>query len=140
MGFFESKSTKEKKSHFKNLVMMAFADGQLAEGEQQFLASVGARMGLSPAEVSEVLSKPEKVKLRVPSSQEEKISQMIDLVGMMMIDGNIDRKEYLLCMAFAKQMGLDPSIVKIISEKMVEALKKGLSTDSAANDISNILS
>jgi len=139
MGFFESKSTKEKKSHFRNLVLMAFADGQFQEGEQQLLASIGGRMGLSPAEVSEVLSKPQKIKLRVPSDRSEKISQMVDLVGMMMVDGNIDQKEYLLCMAFAKQMGLDPGIVKVISEKMVEALKKGLSTDSAVNDLNSIL-
>ncbi len=105
MGFFESRSTKEKKSHFKNLVLMAFADGRFDDGEQKFLGSIGARMGLSPTEVSDVLSKPEKIKLQVPSDQTEKISQMVDLVGMMMVD----------------------------------ALKKGLSSESAVNDLNRIL-
>ncbi len=139
MGFFESKSTKEKKSHFRNLVLMAFADGRLEQGERELLARLGAQMGLGPNDVQEVLSKPQKIKVRVPSETSEKISQMIDLVGMMMVDGNIDQKEYMLCMAFAQQMGLDTGIVKTIAEKMTEAVKKGIPSTSAVNDLNDLL-
>ncbi len=139
MGLFESRATKERKSHFKNLVMMAIADGELAENEKKLLASIGARIGLSQDEVSAVLSKPDKIKLKVPASREEKISQMVDLVAMMMVDGNVDSKEVMLAMALAKEMGLDPAIVKVIADKMIEALAKGLSSDAAVNDIGSIL-
>ncbi len=139
MGLFESRTVKERKSHFKNLVMVALADGTLADNERNLLASIGTRIGLSQEEVTEVLSKPDKIKLKVPSSQEAKVSQMVDLVAMMMVDGNVDAKEFVLCMALAKEMGLDPGIVKVIADKMLEALEKGLSSDSAVNDITSIL-
>ena len=139
MGLFEGRAAKERKSHFKNLVMMALADGELAENERKLLADIGARIGLSQDEVTEVLSKPQKIKLKVPSSKEKKISQMVDLVAMMMIDGNVDSKEIMLAMALAKEMGLDPAIVKVIADRLLEALKQGLSTEKAVNDIGGIL-
>ncbi len=139
MGWFESRSTKEKKSHFKNLVAVALADGKLDDAEAQLLARIGIRMGMDMKEINALLARPEKVKLVLPTDHQEKISQMIDVVAMMIIDGDADSREIQFCMALAAQMGLDPTIVKTIAEKLLEAAGRGASPDSAVNDLASIL-
>ncbi len=139
MGWFENRSTKEKKSHFKNLVAVALADGKLDDAEAQLLARIGVRMGMDMKEINALLTKPEKVKLVLPTDQREKITQMIDVVAMMIIDGDADPREIQFCMALAVQMGLDPAIVKTIAEKLLEAASRGTSPDAAVNDLASIL-
>ena len=55
MAFWETRKTKEKKSHFKNLAHIASVDGDIDPNEINFLFQTGIRLGLTKKEVDEIL-------------------------------------------------------------------------------------
>ena len=139
MGIFEGKKAKERKSHFKTLVEVAIADGELARSEREFLGILGAKWGLSVKEVTAVLKKPGKVKFVPPKDPGDQLAQLFDIVMMMLVDGVIDRREMDYCMTVASRLGFRPSIVPSLVAKVIEAVKKGASKDKVTSEVSDFL-
>jgi len=101
----KKKSTKViKKEHFSNLVTVAYADGILSEDEKNFLEERAIDYGLNKDEVDEIISKVDILKFMVPLNEEEKEEQLSDIVYMSMIDGDVHKKEYDICLTIAKRL------------------------------------
>lgn len=101
------KNEKEiKLAHFKNLVAVAIADGFLDEDEREFLVDHAEECGLNPTEVNEVIENAENLEFIVPESSEDREEQLADIVFLTMIDGDIEEKEYELCLNIAKRLEL----------------------------------
>ena len=90
--------------HFANLVAIAYADGVLDDEEKHFLTERAEDYGLSVSEVQSVVDKAEELKFIVPLNQEEKEDQLADIVYMAMIDGEVHKKEYELCLSIAEKL------------------------------------
>ncbi len=129
MGLFERKKEKERKSHFKNLVVLAAIDGKIDEREKELLYHIGRHWGLRLGEVSsvitEIFSKPEKIKFVPPKNTAERIEQLFDLIYMMLIDGVIDEREFDFCTVVSVKMGFPPSMVHRIVTDIIEKIKEG---------------
>lgn len=107
--------------YFKNLYLTAMADSKLAYEETSFLVQVAKHMGISSREASEIMFGEGEHEVTIPDTEQEKMTQLEDIVMMMMIDRKIHEREYELCLNFAKAIGisqpdLDRLILKIIKD------------------------
>ncbi|NNC84108.1 MAG: TerB family tellurite resistance protein [Flavobacteriales bacterium] len=90
---FESGEMKEHKGAFRNLVLIAKADGFISEVEKEMLDRMGDFLGLRDDQKADILSNPEKYPINPPVSLQERRERLVDLVRMVMVDGEIDARE-----------------------------------------------
>ena len=127
MGWFESQSTKEKKSTVMNVLVVMQADGKITDSEKEILSGVCRRVGLSQKEYNEILDNPKKVKFTPAKDGKERLEQLIDAIYMMMADGEIDKLERDICMSIATKLDFRPSLVDDLVNKIIQ--KFGLSKE-----------
>jgi len=112
-------SLEQRKSHFRNLVYMALADGKLEEGEKTMLSLLGFKWGLQREEVSEIMMMPAAVPVSFPEEPEARLNQLYDLVELMIIDGVMGSKEKELCLSFAKGLQFDEAAVTTVANEII---------------------
>ncbi len=93
-------------NHFRNLVAVSVADGFLDDDEKEFLEERAEEFGLPSDEVSEIIAKADTLEFVVPEDEEDREEQLADIVFMSMVDGDIEDKEYQLCLNIAERLGL----------------------------------
>lgn len=122
-----SKRTSEEKnkSHLRNLMAIAMADGQLAESERQILYLVARRLDMSDADVKEIRNSPENIKFVPPKSYDEKINQIKDFISLMSADNDIDPNEIKVCKKLAMHLELAPRIIDDLLSGSFEGRKVG---------------
>ena len=118
--FLKSNSGDRMKSKIQTLIGVMLADGQIHPNEEKLLLAIAKRSGISVDELKKIindsLKNPASIKFSPPTSQNEKISYLLDMVAMMLADGNIDKREALLCEATAARLGFNPAIIpKMVS-------------------------
>ncbi|MDF1751422.1 MAG: hypothetical protein P1U89_01480 [Verrucomicrobiales bacterium] len=137
MGLFDSKESKEKKSHFKNMISLAMIDGDYDESEHSFLVDRGMVWGLTRKEVDAVLKDPQKIKFVVPDNPDKCIAQLYDLIVMMLADGVIQQDEMDFVQTLATRMGFRPSDVPRMLEGIIEQARENQKPDIDANEFLN---
>ncbi len=128
---FDSGEKKKRLSHIKNLLFLAGQDGEVTKDEVDLILSIAVENGLSPEEFKRILERPGSISFHPPTTYKERIEQLIDLVKVMMVDGEIDANELLFCKAIADKMGFDHKIIDKIVHDIVEAVVKGVARDIA---------
>lgn len=98
-----------KLEHFQNLVSVALADGQFEESEREFLEERAEEFGLPADEVSKIINNAQQLEFIVPDDLEDREEQLADVVFMSMVDGDIEQKEYDLCLNIAERLELKKS-------------------------------
>lgn len=88
---------------------MAYADGNFEEEEKEFLEERAEELGLPAEEVSRILANPTQLEFVVPDDLDDREEQLADVVFMSMVDGEIEEKEYDLCLNIAKRLELHKS-------------------------------
>ena len=106
------------KSHLKNLMSIAMADGHLAKEERHILFSVAHRLGMSDEDIIAVRDNPESIKFTPPESYDEKIEQIYDFISLMSVDSDIDPNEIELCKKLALHLQLTPRIIDDLLAKL----------------------
>ncbi|GGF20113.1 hypothetical protein GCM10011383_34670 [Hymenobacter cavernae] len=115
-------NTQQKKlAFFQNLVLLAAADGRLSDDEGQFLIQIGDKLGLKPEEVMPIADNLGVLSFIVPAEGIQRTLELQTLVQMMLQDGDIDPREYGLCMEYANRIGYS----KAILDDMVTQLSGG---------------
>lgn len=102
------------KSHMRNLIEMAAADGNFAEVEFNLLKSIAKRNNISEAQLKEIRNNPGSVQFEVPADKQEKFGQLFDLVHMMSIDASVHEEERKLSNLFAIKFGYPKNKVEEI--------------------------
>ena len=98
-----------KLEHFQNLVSVAYADGHFEDEEKEFLEERAEELGLPAEDVSRILKNPNELEFIVPDSLDDREEQLADVVFMSMVDGDIEDKEYELCLNIAQRLELHKS-------------------------------
>ncbi|QSE96246.1 tellurite resistance TerB family protein [Fulvivirga lutea] len=98
-----------KLEHFQNLVSVAFADGHVEDSEREFLEDRAEELGLPAEEISKIMERASELKFIVPDDLDDREEQLADVVFMSMIDGEIEQKEYDLCLNIAERLELKKS-------------------------------
>jgi len=131
---FQSSEKKKRLSHIRNIIAVMAADGKVQPEELAFLMKVGKRWGISEQEIQRILKDPASIKFYVPKSNKERIQQMLELTMMMMVDGDIDATEMMVCKAAAVQLGFKPAIVDKMIKDIIEIVQQ-LAADDAIDHI-----
>ena len=115
-------NTPQKKlAFFQNLILLAAADGQLSQEEGDFLLQLGDKLGLKPDEVMPIADNLGVLSFIVPAEGLQRTLELQTLVQMMLQDGQIDAREYGLCLEYANRIGYSKSIL----DDMVSQLAGG---------------
>jgi hypothetical protein len=112
------------KSHMRNLIEIAAADGHLTSEEQKLLEYAAYKNNISKAELKTIQADASKVTFEVPGSEKDKFFQLYDLVHMMAVDKEIHNEELRLCEIFAIKFGYRKEVVR----EMVEMIRKNIET------------
>jgi len=121
IGFFEYQYLKFKKSHLKNLVALARADGEFHDDERKFLEKMGLKYDLKPFQIQEIIDAKDVSEPKIPQEYHKKIAVLYDTVGMMLADGVIDDREMTFCKDMFKRFGFHASLI----DDMIQAYKRG---------------
>ncbi len=130
MGIFDmfhSKSKRLELGHLKALLALAAADGKIEKSELVAIAAICNREGISETEFKQCLENPESIPYEKPSDNNTKIQYLKDMVSLMMIDGNIDDNEIVLCKLTAESLGFRNEVIDAMILDIIVELKKKLS-------------
>jgi len=110
------------KSHMRNLIEIAAADGNLASEEQRLLEYAAIRNNISKEQLKEIQATASNVRFKAPGNKRDKFFQLYELVHMMSVDKSIHAEELRLCEIFALQFGYRKEIVR----EMIELIRKNI--------------
>ena len=119
---FKSRESREKLSHLKNLVAVAYADGKIEQTEMAALAAIMAREGLTPEDFERCVKNPKSIQFLPPESFEDCVDYLEDMVALMMCDGDIDDRELAICKATAIALGFKHEIIDALILKIIDDL------------------
>jgi uncharacterized tellurite resistance protein B-like protein len=111
LNIFKTDNDGIRKSHIKNLLAVALADGHMASDEWELLITISRVMGFSEEKILSIRQNPEQIKFILPKKYDEKVQQIQDLVAIMTIDGNINEKELDLCKKISLKLDILPQLV-----------------------------
>jgi len=105
-------NTQQKKlSFFQNLMLLAVADGKLEKHERQFLLQIGNRLGLKAEDVQPLADNLSLLTFVIPADGPQKTLELQTLVQMMLQDGEMDTREYDLCLDYARRVGYSKQLL-----------------------------
>jgi uncharacterized tellurite resistance protein B-like protein len=146
MGIFEkfkntieSSELKRKKSHLKNLFLIAMADGKLANDEFDLMLNIANTMYLNGSVVQNVIHFPDDIAFYIPQHDREKLDQIYDCVCMALVDGEINDREVSMCKLIAAKLGYRPVIVDQIIKDILQSILNGVTSDFALSKLLNEL-
>ncbi|MBK6952257.1 MAG: TerB family tellurite resistance protein [Crocinitomicaceae bacterium] len=131
---YESGERKVDRSHFRNLVMIAKADGPMGIEEKNLLNKIGAHIGLSPEQIERIIKNPKQFSSNTPYNREERFEQMINLIQMAQIDGNISDKEMKVLEHVAVGIGFK-SLDDVDVESILALIGRGEGTDGIMDEL-----
>jgi DnaJ-domain-containing protein 1 len=102
-------------------VLIAAADGVLDKSEGDFLLQIGRKLGLTSEDVQPIADNLGVLSFVVASEGMQRTLELQTLVQMMLQDGQIDPREYGLCLEYANRIGYS----KAILDDMVSQLAGG---------------
>jgi uncharacterized tellurite resistance protein B-like protein len=127
------------RSHMKNLIEMAAADGHFHETEKELLKSIAKRNNISEAQLDEIQKNPGTIQFEIPKDDKEKFHQLYDLVHMMSIDNQVHSEEQNLCNLFAIKFGYKREMTRELIEAIRQNIKNGIAHDEAMKRVKMML-
>ena len=112
-------------NHIKNLVVLAFSDGNIDEAELKLLKHAAEEAGVSEAELDSWVQDADSIMLSIPENDAERENHLIDMIGMATADDTFSQDEYDLCMTIAEKLGYD-GLGEALNRKMSESNLKNL--------------
>jgi uncharacterized tellurite resistance protein B-like protein len=127
------------KSHMKNLIEMAAADGHFDDAEFDLLKSIAKRNNISEGQLSTIRESPEGVSFELPADKRERFHQFYDLVHMMTIDNSIHADELALCKLFGMKFGYKKENIPELIESIRLNIENHQTHDEAMKRVERIL-
>jgi tellurite resistance protein len=125
MKWFEGHAAREKKTAVRNAIAVMASDESVDARELAMLEQICNRVGLERAELDKLLENPSAVRFTVPDTREERVRQLLDLVFMMMADGEVEARELALCTDLAERMGFAKRVVPALLETIMAGIREG---------------
>ncbi|MGK7397021.1 MAG: hypothetical protein ACNS62_20765 [Candidatus Cyclobacteriaceae bacterium M3_2C_046] len=109
----------EKLSHLNDLIQLSRVDGYESSIEINFIESVAERLGVDDGDLQDLKNNRMQVIFSPPRYEYQIIPQFHRLVLLMGIDRMIFKEELNFCMDLGLKLGLNPSAVKEVLDKMI---------------------
>lgn len=119
----------QEKSHFKNLIAVAMADGHISHEEYDLLYIVGKKFGTTHEEVDEVIKNHKDITFDPPADKETRYIRLINLIRMMWADGEMDDKEKAVIKKFCIGLGFQEDVVARLVDKISGMVLRDMDDD-----------
>jgi uncharacterized tellurite resistance protein B-like protein len=126
---FESGERKQHKSHFTSLVLMAQSDGVFSDDEQKLIAKIGKGIGLSQAQMDELIKDAAKYPVNPPVSKEDRITRLVELVEVIYSDGVLEDNEVSMFQRFGTALGFSDDQMLDTASAVIKGLSEGKNTE-----------
>jgi len=104
--------TKEKKlAFFQNMLLIAIADKYIDEMESDFLLSIGQQLDLTEEDTIPITDNLSSLSFIIPKDGLQKTLELQALVMMVLQDGEVEEREYNLCLEYTRQIGYSKEIL-----------------------------
>ncbi len=110
-NIFKSDRGGLRRSHVKNLIEVALADGHMATEEWNMMVYLAEKFNITEHQIKEIKDNPDSVKFVVPKSHEESVLQIEDLLMVMTVDHEISPTEVELIKKIAIKLNVLPQKV-----------------------------
>ncbi len=127
------------KSHIKNLIEMAAADGDFLAVESSLLKSIAKRNGISEKQLEQIRRNQKNIKLEIPSNKKERFHQFYDLVHMMCVDKSIHEEEMKLCNLFAIKFGYDRDNIDQLIQSILSCIEYNRDADDTMGRVLRLI-
>lgn len=131
---YESGERKIDRSHFRNLVMIAKADGVISPEERKMLDRIGAHIGLSQDQIQGILKNPKQFSSNTPYNHEERFEQIVNLIQMAQVSGQIQDPEMKVLERIAVGIGYK-SLDDVDVESILAMIIRGEDTETIIQDL-----
>ena len=124
MGLFNVFSNNEEAknlSHIKNLIQVAYSDGDLDESELKLIISIANKIDIPKEKVLSMIEDLENIKFTPPSSYEAKVELMADLVKVLLADKKISEDEIKFCKEIANRLKLNAAVVDDLINSLIKS-------------------
>lgn len=125
---FENGERSQDKAHFRNLVMIAKADGIIDDAENNLLDEIGSKLGLTAEQIKDIEKHPENYSIQPPSDRVERFEQIVELIQMVQIDGKVDDREMKVLEKIAVGIGYK-DLDDVDVESILALIVRGEDTD-----------
>lgn len=129
----------QNKSYLKQLFRIALADAHLDSREEEYLHFTAEKIGISPEELESIKSDPEGQEVVIPDNYYLRFRMIFDFVWMMMIDGEIDPREVIVCKQMVDQLDFASSIVDDLVDHINYHLSCGISPEHTFSKFEEML-
>ena len=127
---FESGEQSRQKGHYLNLVMLARVDGIISPQENQLLQRVARRLSLTDEQVKEIIDNPEDYPMIPPASREERYERFIQLIQILVADGQSDKEEETMVRKLGIALGFTTQRIEDKFPIILEHLRKGMTREN----------
>lgn len=138
-----SDNTSEKKLlnkwHLIDMINLAKSDGNFDDDEKEYLICKAQRLGVDIEDVRSEFESSEITEVKVPNESFRKIEYFVDLVLMMVADGEIHKHEEDFCIRMGKTYQFPTSKVLESIEIFQETLKAGRQPITAVPQVIKLL-
>jgi len=131
---YESGERKIDRSHFRNLVMIAKADGAIGADERKLLDRIGAHIGLSAEQIQGIIKNPKQFSSNTPYNREDRFEQMVNLIQMAHLNGSISDNEMAILERVAVGIGYK-SLDDVDVESILAMIIRGEDTETIIQDL-----
>jgi uncharacterized tellurite resistance protein B-like protein len=126
---------KQNKGHFKNLVLIARADGVVSPEEEAFLNMIARNIGLTDEQVADIMADPDMYPMEPPVSKEDRIERLVALVEMVVADNEIDALEVSSLSRVSAGLGFNDAESARIVNYTLSALNEGQSRGDIVDNL-----
>lgn len=110
--------------YFKNLIAIAAADGKLEDAEKRFLLAKAQEFNLPTEQVSDFIQHADQLDFVIPKDRLNREEHLTDIVIMSMVDGELRKEEYDLCITIAEKLELSSKDVDAIVSLIKRSKRK----------------
>ena len=135
---FDSSEEKKNKSHLRNLIRLALADGQIDEDELLRIRKTARFLGVTPEETDELLANPDKIHFIPPASTQERLERLVGLLRVVMADGIVSSAEDVLLRRICIGLGFKEEKIRDVINLGYDCLKKEMDTDDIIDKLKPI--
>ena len=121
----KAKAMNTNTQHIKNLVVLAYVDGVIEQGELELLKELADEIGISSDELEHWLENAENLALSIPDSPADREKHLIDMINVSNSDGHFSQAEFELCQLMAERLPYD-GLKHAIHKRMNRSYLKNL--------------
>ena len=100
--------------HFRNLVSIVAADGEIREAEKAALSKIAYQRGIPLERFNIMMLKAHEYKFLIPQNQHDREQQLEDMIEVALVDGDISKAEQELIHMVAQKLGFTRDQVDVI--------------------------